>query len=459
MRTAGNSAFNLGPRLVFTFVMLIVLILGGNALVVWQFQMTSNEAARLTGANQQLIAVLRLQAILLSYHRRLDDLARSMDMRRLVTEAKSLRGTLRQQTQQITTAIASLPSGTVVDPSFLPTIDAIDITLPAEVEAIVELAKSGDWGDIRPRLDNELNPIETQAAILVNSINQQASEELERGIAEMKSTQRRILVIVPATALSTFLTATFFGWSIARRLIELRLDERVAERTRIARELHDTLLQNFHGLMFQFQAARNLLPRRVDEAVHSLDDAINEAEKALAESRGAIQDLRSEPMAEGNLAELLMSTSRELTNSNANEHPPVFDLIEEGERQALSSTVSTEVCRIALELMRNAYQHAHAQRIEAEIRYDDYMFRLRIRDNGKGIDPNVLEEGGRTGHWGLRGVRERTDRIGAQLDVWSESGSGTEVQLLVPASIAYESRGDSYRAKLVGKVKRSAQRS
>lgn len=238
-----------------------------------------------------------------------------------------------------------------------------------------------------------------------------------------------------------------------------RFDERLAERTRIARELHDTLLQNFHGLMFQFQAARNLMTRHPDEARRSLDDAIDETKKAIAESRDAIQDLRSEPIAKGNLAELLMSTSRELADSNVNDHPPVFDLIEEGERKILCSTASNEICRIALELMRNAYQHAHAQRIEAEVRYGDSMFRLRIRDDGKGIDPNVLKEGGRTGHWGLRGIRERADRIGAHLDLWSEPGNGTEVQLVVPASIGYESIRDSYRAKLVRKVKSRAQRS
>src|ERR1700722_14366464 len=240
------------------------------------------------------------------------------------------------------------------------------------------------------------------------------------------------------------------------RQYNMRLEERVSERTRIARELHDTLLQSFHGLMFQVQAASNLMLRRPDEAKRSLDDAIDETKKALAESRDAIQGLRSEPIAKGNLAELLMSTSRELADANGSEDQPVVDLIEEGERRTLSPTVSNDISRIALELMRNAYQHAHAHRIEAEIRYGDSMFRLRIRDDGQGIEPKVLKEGGRLGHWGLRGVRERADRIGARLEVWSEPGNGTEVQLLVPAAIAYESFHDSYRAKLVQKVKSRA---
>jgi signal transduction histidine kinase/ligand-binding sensor domain-containing protein len=223
-----------------------------------------------------------------------------------------------------------------------------------------------------------------------------------------------------------------------QRQFNVGLEARVNERTRIARELHDTLLQNFHGLMFQFQAASNLMLRRPDEAKKSLDDAILETKNAIAESRDAIQGLRSEPIAKGNLAELLASTSRELADANEGAHQPVFDLVEEGERRTLSPTVSNDICRTALELMRNAYQHAHARRIEAEIRYDDSMFRLRIRDDGQGIEPKVLKEGGRLGHWGLRGIRERADRIGARLEVWSEPGNGTEVQLLVPAAIAYE---------------------
>jgi signal transduction histidine kinase/ligand-binding sensor domain-containing protein len=244
------------------------------------------------------------------------------------------------------------------------------------------------------------------------------------------------------------------------RQLNLRLEERVNERTRIARELHDTLLQSLHGLMFQFQAVRNLLPRRPDEAMQSLDHAIDDTEKALAESRDAIQDLRSEPFARGNLAALLMAASRELAKSGtADQQPPVFELIEEGEKRALSSTAKNEVCRIALEILRNAYRHAHATRIEAEIRYDDRILRIRIRDNGKGIDSRVLTEGGIAGHWGLRGMRERAERIGARLDFWSEAGAGTEVQLTVPADVAYQTAGDDVGSRLLRKVRSRAEHS
>jgi len=242
------------------------------------------------------------------------------------------------------------------------------------------------------------------------------------------------------------------------QLLKVGFEERLAERTRIARELHDTLLQTLHGLMFQFQAVRNLLPRRPDEAMRSLDEAINETEKALAASRDAIQGLRLEPIAKGNLAGLLVSSSKEFSTAETSNHaPPAFDLIEEGERQSLSPTAHNEVCRITTELLRNAFRHAQATRIEAEIRYDNQLLRVRIRDNGRGIDPKVLKDGGIAGHWGLRGARERAERIGAQLDFWSEAGIGTEVELTVPASVAYEVSRDGIGSRLIRKVRNYAQ--
>jgi len=223
------------------------------------------------------------------------------------------------------------------------------------------------------------------------------------------------------------------------REFNMQLEGRVSERTRIARELHDTLLQSLHGLLLQFQAARNMLPRRPEEAIHALDGALDATEQAITESRDAIQDIRGEPGCQGDLAELLMAAGQELANSqDANHRPPVFRLIVEGERQALPAVLQGEVYRVAREILRNAFQHAQADRIEAEIRYDDHALRLRIRDDGRGIDPQFLKDGGRSGHWGLRGVRERVQQIGAQLDFWSEAGAGTEVQLTVPAAVAYE---------------------
>jgi len=194
--------------------------------------------------------------------------------------------------------------------------------------------------------------------------------------------------------------------------------------------------------------------------MRSLDEAIADTKKALATSRDAIQDLRSEPLESGDLAEFLKATSEELAHVGvADREPPKFDLIEEGEHRDLSPAIRDEVYRIALEILRNAYRHAGAVRIETEVRYGEGTFRIRIRDDGKGIDPEVLKEGGIPGHWGLRGIRERAERIGARVDFWSEARAGTEVQLELPGSTAYESLPNGAWSRLLWKVTKRGQRS
>src|SRR5215469_14674211 len=382
-----SDYFNIGPRLTLAFALLIALILAGNALVIWQFHLARTQTDRLTGANQQLIAVLQLQVGLLSFHQRLDDLS---GPHHLTTEAEPLRRFFEEQAQQTRTAVANLPPETQVDPAFLPTLETIELALPAQLETINGLAKTGDWGTVQRRLDNELKPIETQTSVLVGSIQQQANAELTQAVLKMESIQRRILFIVPITAVSTFFIAAFFGWAITRRIVELRLEERVRERTRIARELHDSLLQSLHGLMFEFQAARNMFQKRPDEALRALDNAIVGTEQAITESQDAIEDLRSTATEDG-LPELLKVAGEDLAAlRSGNADSPTFGLTVEGQQRALAPVIRDEVYRIAREVLRNAFRHAEARRIEAEILYDEKQLRLRVRDDGKGMDPQVL---------------------------------------------------------------------
>ena len=244
-------------------------------------------------------------------------------------------------------------------------------------------------------------------------------------------------------------------WSLYQlRLQQLRrqTEARADERLRIARDLHDTLLQSLHGLMFRFQAARNMLPRRTEEAMKALDGAILRTEEAIAEGRDAIKDLRSATAAQSDLADLITAEAQELEVSHRSDSDsPIFRIIVEGERQTLSPDLQIEVCRMARELLRNAFQHAHAHRIEAEVRYDDGHVRLRIRDDGTGIPPNVLEQGGRPGHFGLRGVRERAERIRAQLDFWTEAGMGTEVQLTIRTAFPQKTSNATNGVKVLRK--------
>lgn len=220
------------------------------------------------------------------------------------------------------------------------------------------------------------------------------------------------------------------------RRFEMKLQARVEERTRIARELHDTLLQSFHGLLLRFQTASSLLPERPSEAKQRLDAAIAQAATAITEGRDAVQGLRSS-MADGNdLATSISTLGVELATEDGSLGTATHVTVE-GEARPLHPIARDEIYRIAAEALRNAFRHARAGRVEVEIRYDDEQFRLRVRDDGKGIDPAVLAGEGREGHFGLRGMPERAALIGGKVTVWSKVGAGTEVELRLPAHLAY----------------------
>lgn len=253
--------------------------------------------------------------------------------------------------------------------------------------------------------------------------------------------------------LAAFLSALFLSYALyllrMRRYAAAmrgRFSERLDERTRIARELHDTLLQSFHGLMFRFQAARNLMPQKPESAMQVLDEAILATEQAIAESRDAIRDLRPEPAAQNDLAQLLNAVGQQLKGDpSANGDIPTFRVLVEGKPRKLPPALQGEVYRIGQEVIRNAFRHATASHIEVEVLYDEHQLRLRVRDDGKGMNANDVQATGRPGHWGLPGIQERAQNIGSQLEFWTEAGAGTEVELRVPAAIAYEKRREGRR--------------
>jgi signal transduction histidine kinase len=223
---------------------------------------------------------------------------------------------------------------------------------------------------------------------------------------------------------------------LAEAQLNVRFEERLAERTRIARELHDTLLQSFQGLMLRFQAVSDLLPP--GNAKEALDKVLDRADQAILEGREAIQNLRSSTSVTNDLAEAMASLGEELASAHDGESASAaFSVSIEGTPRNLHPILRDDIYRIAREALRNAFHHAKASKIEAEITYSQRLLRLRIRDDGKGIDPKLLDVG-RDGHWGLPGMRERAQQIGAQLDMWSEAGAGTEVELRIPGAIAYE---------------------
>jgi len=239
-----------------------------------------------------------------------------------------------------------------------------------------------------------------------------------------------------------------------RAQMSARLDERVLERTRVARELHDTLLQSFQGVLLLFQAATNLLRDRPDvaETKQRLDRAIDQAAQAITEGRNAIQGLRSSTIETNDLSVALNSLAAELAANRAKQDSPVVGVHVEGALRDLHPILRDDVFRIVGEALRNAFIHAQASRIEVDIHYDERQFRVRVRDDGRGIDPEIVAHKGRPGHWGLRGMRERAKLLGGKLAVWSELDAGTEVELTIPASRAYETSPVRRRSWLAEKL-------
>ncbi len=212
--------------------------------------------------------------------------------------------------------------------------------------------------------------------------------------------------------------------------MNVRVEERIAERTRIARDLHDTLLQSFHGLMLRLQTVNNLLPE--GKAREQLEKTMERADQAIAEGRSAVYDLRVPATATNDLSEAVNAVGNELSTDN----DAAFDLVAEGTPRNLLPIVRDEIYRISREALSNAFRHAHAHNIETEISYGERVFRLRIRDDGQGIPAEILERG-QPGHYGLPGMRERARQVGAELTIWSRAGTGTEIELSLAGSLAY----------------------
>jgi signal transduction histidine kinase/ligand-binding sensor domain-containing protein len=236
-------------------------------------------------------------------------------------------------------------------------------------------------------------------------------------------------------------------WQLARQF-EVRMEERVGERTRIARDLHDTMLQSFQAVLLKLHAMTFVIRDRPAEAEKTLENAIQQARAAVTEGRDAVQGLRSSTLVTNDLASAIRMIVAELADQG-DSNSPDFRVDVEGTPRDLAPILRDDVYRIAGEAVRNAFHHAEAARIEVEIRYDPRQLRVRVRDDGKGIDPVVLESGARAGHYGLPGLHERAKRVGGKLTVLSDPGSGTEVELSIPASVVYASA--SGRHALFGK--------
>jgi len=230
----------------------------------------------------------------------------------------------------------------------------------------------------------------------------------------------------------------WFAYSLRLRELTGRvradLEARLSERERIARELHDTLLQGFQGLVLRFQAVAERIPRK-QPLRKAIDEALDRADAVLIEGRDRVRELRHTPPA-GDLTQALVEAAAQLSI----DHPARFDLTVEGRPRELHPMVRDEVQRIGEEAIRNAFQHARASSIEVIVTYRSGQLSLNVRDDGVGLPGEVAAAGARDGHFGLTGMRERAERVGGTIRLASRAGAGTEVRLSIPGSSAYAAR-------------------
>jgi signal transduction histidine kinase len=214
--------------------------------------------------------------------------------------------------------------------------------------------------------------------------------------------------------------------------VRRRLYERLEERTRIARNLHDTFFQGIQGLLLRFNTGTALL--RPDEPARVIfEQALEQSDRVMLEGRELMLDLREGSTNATGLAQALVLAGNELKGI----YPGEFRVTVNGEPLPLHPVVFDEVHRLGREAIANAFRHSLAKNIEAELHYERRQFRISIRDDGIGIAPEIMNRGFRIGHWGLPGMRERAKKLGGHLDIWSRLDAGTEIELRVPAAAAY----------------------
>jgi signal transduction histidine kinase/ligand-binding sensor domain-containing protein len=212
--------------------------------------------------------------------------------------------------------------------------------------------------------------------------------------------------------------------------MRVRFEERLAERTRIAQDLHDTLLQGSLSASMQLHV---LATQVEDTKVRTkLERIVQRFSDMIEEGRRTVQDLRASPRTADDLEQALARAAEDLRGE---QHTDIRIAVQ-GRKRPLHPLIRDECYRIAREALANTFRHAHATRVDIDVEYASDQVCLRIRDNGRGIDRATLELG-RPGHWGLQGMRERAEHVGGSLNINSRPNRGTEVELMVPGRLAF----------------------
>jgi signal transduction histidine kinase/ligand-binding sensor domain-containing protein len=220
-------------------------------------------------------------------------------------------------------------------------------------------------------------------------------------------------------------------WQVTTHLRE-RFEERLKERTRIAQELHDSLIQDVMGISLQIEVTDELLPADLP-AKRSLMRALGLCKSALDAGRRALNDLRATAL---HAADLVKSFSL-LANEFASGGGPEMDVLVEGRERPMKPLAGNDVLQVARQAIANALQHAQAAKIHVLLSYGERQLEIRVRDNGCGMSDEILKLQ-RPGHYGLAGMYERAERLGGIISIRSRVGEGTEVTLCVPGQLLYQ---------------------
>jgi hypothetical protein len=248
------------------------------------------------------------------------------------------------------------------------------------------------------------------------------------------------LACVLAAALLILAFYRVWSFQVTRKL-NRQFEERLAERTRVAQELHDTLLQGVLSASMQLHVALDQLPES-SPARPDLDRVLQLMGHVVEEGRNTLRGLRSSIANPQDLKNSFSRIPEELGMRGGID----FRVVVEGATIPLRSAIRDDVYSIGREALVNAFRHSEARRIDMQLDYAPDLLRILVRDDGRGIDTRVIQSG-REGHWGLSGMRERAGRIGARLKVMSRAGAGTEVELRVPGGVAFESDASASTSK------------
>jgi signal transduction histidine kinase/ligand-binding sensor domain-containing protein len=239
-----------------------------------------------------------------------------------------------------------------------------------------------------------------------------------------------LVLCVVASALAVWALVRLRVRQVAAK-VRSRMEAQLTERERIARELHDTLMQSTQGLILTFQGFAGRLAE-IDPMRPEMEGALDQADELLNEARDRVIQLRTTPL-DGELAAAMGRAGQEIFSASTTR----LSVKSEGRSKPLQPSTADEIYLIIREALQNVRRHAGAQAVELTIAYERSELRIRVRDDGRGISPKDIDPTPRSTHFGIKGMRERALRIDAQLDIRNVPTGGTEVDLRVPAKTAF----------------------